>query len=114
MITNQHLGQGANQAFEDVYHLVLGLCKHHPNTSQNPTTLQLDSAFRDYEDVRLTRSASLVRQARERGQLRTSGAVDPENVKKREETFIRLFGVEGTLRMTLDYLRFPYDGENEI
>ena len=87
MITKQHLGQGANQAFEDVYHLVLGLCKHHPNTSQNPTTLQLDSAFRDYEDVRLTRSASLVRQARERGQLRTSDAVDPENVKKREETF---------------------------
>lgn len=112
--TTPHLGQGANQAFEDIYHLVLGLCKHHFDVNRAPTTLQLKSAFQYYEGVRLTRSATLVREARERGSLRIASSTDPNIVNQREETFKGLYGVEEMLGGTINYLKYPYGDQSEV
>ncbi|KAH9858404.1 FAD/NAD-P-binding domain-containing protein [Lenzites betulinus] len=83
--TSPHLGQGANQAFEDIYHLVRLLVKHNPNAAQ-PSTELLGQIFREYESLRIERTASLVKQARHQGEVRVVNGV--EECKKRND-FLR-------------------------
>ncbi|KAJ3713415.1 hypothetical protein C8R42DRAFT_593238 [Lentinula raphanica] len=64
--TSPHLGQGANQAFEDVYHLVRVLIKYNPSAG-DPSTETLKNAFEEYENIRITRTSALVKQARQTG-----------------------------------------------
>src|ERR1700761_2352369 len=49
----QHLGQGANQAFEDIYHLILALRKNNISATEHVSTAALESAFQSYEEVRI-------------------------------------------------------------
>ena len=93
---------------------MLGLCKHHLDVNRAPTTLQLNSAFQYYEGVRLIRSATLVREARERGNLRIASSTDPNIVNQREETFKKLYGVKEMLGGTINYLKYPYDDQSEV
>ena len=112
----QHLGQGANQAFEDVYHLVRALVQHHPSPTLPPTTAQLASAFEEYERVRLPRSAELVRKARARGEERTMhvSLEDADAVEKREMAWKETMREENIWKEMDAYARGPYEGESEI
>ncbi|KAJ8077016.1 hypothetical protein PM082_001439 [Marasmius tenuissimus] len=67
--TSPHLGQGANQALEDIYHLVRCLVKYNPETKA-PSNAGLSSAFDEYESIRIPRTASLVQKARIAGEAR--------------------------------------------
>lgn len=78
----QHLGQGANQAFEDIYHLVRLLVKHNPDAA-GPSTELLGKVFREYETLRIGRTTALVRQARQQGEVRVVNGV--EESKKRND-----------------------------
>jgi salicylate hydroxylase len=69
------LGQGANQAFEDVYHIMRLLKKYNPSADQPPTEL-LSQVFGDYQDLRLSRTSELVRGARRQGELRVAEGID--------------------------------------
>ncbi|KAG2123411.1 hypothetical protein DEU56DRAFT_50166 [Suillus clintonianus] len=73
--TSPHLAQGANQAFEDVYHFMRLLRKHNPSAGQLSTEL-LSRVFVDYQDLRLLRTSELVRGARRQGEIRVVEGVD--------------------------------------
>jgi salicylate hydroxylase len=113
--TSPHLGQGANQAFEDVYHLIRSLVKHNPSAS-TPSTELLKVVFDEYEGVRLPRSAELVRKAREHGEFRVVHGIEPckarnDAVRKnwkdgREEREAQVKSYSGTLNG-------PFQGESE-
>lgn len=78
----QHLGQGANQAFEDIYHLVRLLLKYNPDAA-GPSTELLGKVFREYETLRIERTTALVKQARHQGEVRVVNGV--EECKKRND-----------------------------
>ncbi|KAI0823310.1 FAD/NAD-P-binding domain-containing protein [Trametes gibbosa] len=80
--TSPHLGQGANQAFEDIYHLVRLLSRHNPDAA-GPSTELLGKIFREYEGLRIERTASLVKQARSQGDVRVVNGI--EACKKRND-----------------------------
>ncbi|KAG1791047.1 uncharacterized protein HD556DRAFT_1387296 [Suillus plorans] len=73
--TTPHLGQGANQAFEDIYHFMRLLGKHNPSADQLSTELLL-RVFTDYQDLRLLRTSELVRKARRQGEIRVVEGID--------------------------------------
>lgn len=73
--TSPHLAQGANQAFEDIYHFVRLLGKHNPSADQLSKELLL-RVFTDYQDLRLLRTSELVRGARRQGEIRVVEGVD--------------------------------------
>ncbi|KAI0356256.1 FAD/NAD-P-binding domain-containing protein [Trametes cingulata] len=80
--TSPHVGQGANQAFEDIYHLVRLLVKHNPDAGP-PSTELLERVFSEYEQIRIPRTTELVKMARKQGELRVVSGV--EACKKRNE-----------------------------
>ncbi|KAI0271690.1 hypothetical protein BC834DRAFT_841247 [Gloeopeniophorella convolvens] len=66
--TSPHLGQGANQTFEDVYHLTRLLDQHGIG--------ELEAVFTEYEQIRIPRCAELVKGARKQGESRVVHGVD--------------------------------------
>ncbi|KAL0581826.1 hypothetical protein V5O48_000194 [Marasmius crinis-equi] len=83
--TSPHLGQGANQALEDIYHLVRCLLKYNPGAN-TPSTTQLSSVFEEYESLRIPRTTELVQKARMAGDARVvlgREACLERNAKKR-------------------------------
>lgn len=75
LLHRQHLGQGANQAFEDVYHFVRLLKKHNPSASA-PSTELLSTIFTEYESLRMARTSALVKGARKQGEARVVEGVE--------------------------------------
>ncbi|KAJ3559367.1 hypothetical protein NM688_g399 [Phlebia brevispora] len=73
--TSPHLGQGANQAFEDVGLLVELLDKHNPSSAP-PSAAVLEAIFSELEKVRIPRTAALVKQARTQGESRVVDGVE--------------------------------------
>jgi len=69
----QHLGQGANMAFEDIYHLTHLLCAH-PGAAEDSATLEM--IFTKYEQVRIPRSMMLIDTARKQGESRVVGGIE--------------------------------------
>ncbi|KAI0044542.1 FAD/NAD(P)-binding domain-containing protein [Auriscalpium vulgare] len=65
--TSPHLGQGANQAFEDVHLLVSLLAEHRASTLD---TAMLGEIFATYEKARIPKSAAAVAGARKQGSAR--------------------------------------------
>ena len=114
MNLEQHLGQGANQALEDIYHLMLSLKHHHHHADETPSTDQLTAAFAEYERIRVTRSSELVKMARERGRNRTSFADGAEATREREEKWKEAFGKENLLKEVDFILRGPFEKESEL
>jgi hypothetical protein len=82
--SHQHLGQGANQALEDVSALSDLLLTHAPPSAFSdghyPTTSLLHNAFNQLDARRIPRTSALVRDARAMGQQRVlpSGSKDAE------------------------------------
>lgn len=73
--TSPHLGQGANQAFEDVQKLISLLDQHNAERT-SPTTSILDTVFRAFESARIPRCAALVKGARQEGEGRVVEGVE--------------------------------------
>ncbi|KAH9894826.1 FAD/NAD(P)-binding domain-containing protein [Cubamyces lactineus] len=67
--TSPHLGQGANQALEDIYHLVRLLKKHNPSALA-PSAALLEAVFTELEQLRIVRTSRLVAKARVVGNTR--------------------------------------------
>ncbi|CAL1707693.1 unnamed protein product [Somion occarium] len=82
--TSPHLGQGANQAFEDVALLSKLLKEHNPHANP-PSTETLSKVFTELEKVRIPRSAALVAGARKSGETRVVAGV--EECKKRNDYY---------------------------
>lgn len=65
----QHLGQGANQAFEDCGLLVSLLAQHNPSAAPPPAAV-LEQVFAEFEQARIPKSAEMVKRARAQGETR--------------------------------------------
>ena len=85
----QHLGQGANQALEDCYHLIRLLLAHNP-TGAPPSTELLSKIFTEFETPRIARTSELVKRARQQGDMRVVSGV--EACKKRNDALTATFG----------------------
>ncbi|KAJ7102774.1 hypothetical protein C8R44DRAFT_808523 [Mycena epipterygia] len=82
--TSPHLGQGANQAFEDAYHLIRLLLEHHPSPDSEPSADALSTVFKAFEARRIERTAALVQGARKAGDLRVVEGVERARVRNDE------------------------------
>ncbi|KAI0692348.1 FAD/NAD(P)-binding domain-containing protein [Cerioporus squamosus] len=110
--TSPHLGQGANQALEDIYHLVRLLVKHNPSASA-PSTATLESVFTELEQLRIARTSELVKGARKMGEMRVVSGV--EACKKRNELVRTMFTPERAEAMMQDLWKNPFEpGKSEI
>ncbi|KAI1791333.1 FAD/NAD(P)-binding domain-containing protein [Ganoderma leucocontextum] len=87
--TSPHLGQGANQALEDCYHLTRLLLAHNPSGAP-PSTALLAAIFAEFEGPRIARTSELVKSARQQGELRVVSGV--EACKKRNEVIVEMYG----------------------
>lgn len=103
--TSPHLGQGANQAFEDVYHFMRLLRKYNPSADQ-PSTELLLRVFTDYQDLRLRRTSELVRGARRQGEIRVVEGVDA--CKARDEAIRAGFNDDAVRRAYDELLSGPF------
>jgi len=65
--TSPHIGQGANQAFEDAHELVRSLVVNNPDRA-NFSAATLEKALSEYEKTRIPRSAEMVVRARKGGE----------------------------------------------
>lgn len=85
--TSPHLGQGANQALEDCYHLYNTFPNLTSDTKDVDIANGLEEAFASYAGKRQPRTAALVKGARAVGEKRvvTSGKVDCEVRDKKVE-----------------------------
>ena len=111
-ILSKHLGQGANQAFEDTYHLVRLLIKHNPKASP-PSTELLSTIFSEYEGIRIPRTAELVKGARKQGEVRVVDGV--EACLARNEMVRKMWQDDEELLEASDYLLSgPFQGNSEI
>lgn len=72
-LIEQHLGQGANQSFEDIYHLTR-LLDAHPGAAEDSATLEM--VFTEYERARIPRSSMLIDTARKHGDNRVVEGVE--------------------------------------
>ncbi|KAF8318801.1 FAD/NAD(P)-binding domain-containing protein [Clavulina sp. PMI_390] len=91
--TSPHLGQGANQAFEDIYHLVRLLNLH--TSPPHPSNATLKTVFEEYTTKRLARTSALTKGARAQGELRlVHGA---EACVARNQRFRSLWGDKGPM-----------------
>ncbi|KAJ7123872.1 hypothetical protein C8R43DRAFT_1090705 [Mycena crocata] len=79
--TSPHLGQGANQAFEDAYHLVRLLVQHHTAVDSEPSSAVLSTVFTEFEAKRMERTAALVQGARKMGESRVVEGMEQARVR---------------------------------
>ncbi|KZO93486.1 FAD/NAD(P)-binding domain-containing protein [Calocera viscosa TUFC12733] len=101
------LGQGANQASEDIYHLVRVLVQHKPLTADS-----LDKAFKEYTTIRKPKVTLVVDQSnREAGQRIVKGE---EACRRRDEKLAE--GLESdTWKTILENVKGPYEaGKSEV
>ncbi|KAJ3798388.1 hypothetical protein GGU11DRAFT_781151 [Lentinula aff. detonsa] len=111
--TSPHLGQGANQALEDIYHLVRVLMKYNPSAG-DPSTEVLKDAFEEYEGIRLPRTSALVKQARQVGdKMRVISGVDA-CLARDESVRATWANPEIGLRNLARARTGPFEGESEI
>lgn len=110
--TSPHIGQGANQAFEDVYHLIRVLLKFNPDGSP-PSTEVLEKAFKEYESIRIPRTTDLVREARKTGESRALQGVD--SCKARNAVLRDLWSDKEKLVASYSHVwEQPFVGKSEI
>ena len=108
----QHLGQGANQALEDIYHLIRLLTKYNPAAAA-PSTATLESVFTELEQLRIPRTAHLVKMARKMGEIRVVSGL--EACQRRNEIVRTMFTPEAAKAMMEEYGKNPFElGKSEI
>jgi salicylate hydroxylase len=72
---SKHIGQGANQAFEDI-NLLTNLLKQYNPEAGSPSTATLDAIFTEIEKVRIPRTSDFVKSARAHGDSRVLSGVE--------------------------------------
>jgi salicylate hydroxylase len=72
-LIEQHLGQGANQSFEDIYHLTR-LLNAYPDAAEDSETLEI--VFAKYEQARILPSTMMINTARKQGDNRVVEGVE--------------------------------------
>ena len=108
----KHIGQGANQAFEDVYHLIRCLVKYNTDPLSPISTETLHTIFSEYEDIRLNRSAFLVKRAKHQGDLRV--VPNEEEGKKRDLLIKNNSTDEAFFEQYHFTAKGPFEGQSEI
>jgi len=110
--TSPHLGQGANQAFEDIYHLVRLLVQHNPSAGV-PSTSLLSKIFTEFENLRIQRTSELVKKARAQGESRVVDGVDA--CKERNDRLRAAWQDQsGYLAGVQDMYNRPFSEKSEI
>ncbi|KAJ6542084.1 FAD/NAD(P)-binding domain-containing protein [Mycena vulgaris] len=94
--TSPHLGQGANQAFEDAYHLIRLLLAHHASPDSELSTAELAAIFTEFEAKRMARTAALVLGARKTGELRVVEGL--EQARARNDAICAQWADAGAVR----------------
>ncbi|KZO93962.1 FAD/NAD(P)-binding domain-containing protein [Calocera viscosa TUFC12733] len=106
--TSPHIGQGANQAMEDCYHLVRLLCK-----ASSFATDSLEAAFTEYERIRHPIVVKSVSHAKMEGEKRVM--VGREACEQRDEAMLRGRGYDPErARLQMELMQGPFVGESEI
>ncbi|KZO93969.1 FAD/NAD(P)-binding domain-containing protein [Calocera viscosa TUFC12733] len=106
--TSPHLGQGANQAMEDCYHLVRLLCKAEPFTDSS-----LQTAFEEYERIRIPIVTQAVEGAKAEGARRV--LVGKEACEARDELIASGGGNNPERqKLQMQLIQGPFMGESEI
>jgi len=106
--TSPHLGQGANQAMEDCYHLVRLLCKATPLTDAS-----VEAAFTEYETLRIPIVTRSVAQAKKEGQSRVLAG--REACLKRDEIMKSGKGQDPeSIKLRMELFQGPFTGESEV
>ncbi|KZT54767.1 FAD/NAD(P)-binding domain-containing protein [Calocera cornea HHB12733] len=106
--TSPHIGQGANQAMEDCYHLVRLLCKAGPFTDTS-----LETAFTEYESIRIPIVRKSVAQAKKEGERRVT--VGKEACDARDEAILAGGGHDPErMKVQMELIMGPFVGESEI
>jgi len=110
--TSPHLGQGANQAFEDIYHFVRLLTQQN-SSAGSPSTEVLSTIFGELEETRIVRTAELVRKARIQGDNRVLQGVP--GCKARNNAIRGMFQDEkAVVEDVKDLYSQPFMGQSEI
>ncbi|EJU02894.1 FAD/NADP-binding domain-containing protein [Dacryopinax primogenitus] len=106
--TSPFLGQGGNQAMEDCYHFVRLLCKAAPFTDES-----LESAFKEYENIRIPIVTKSVARAKVEGQKRVLSG--KEACLQRDEIMLKGNGMDPQrVQWQNDLIQGPFMGESEI
>jgi len=110
--TSPHLGQGANQAFEDIYHLIRLLGVHNPD-GKAPSTEVLSKIFAEFDSIRIPRTSSLVEGARKMGESRVVNGIEEG---KARNAATREFWKDETMAIPSYELMLngPFTGQSEI
>ncbi|KAJ7279344.1 hypothetical protein C8J57DRAFT_1303076 [Mycena rebaudengoi] len=96
--TSPHLGQGANQAFEDAYHLarLLSNANSKPFEAEGLPTTVLTDVFTEFEAKRKQRTAGMVRGARAMGEMRVVRGL--EHARERNDRLFTEWGDQNKLQ----------------
>ncbi|KAJ3902112.1 FAD/NAD-P-binding domain-containing protein [Lentinula edodes] len=112
--TSPHMGQGANQALEDCYHLVRLLCKS-PNlrTSDRLTSNDIETALTQYEHLRIDIVKKTVALAAEEGNRRV---ISGKKACEERDEMLRNGGGSNPerLKLQMELIQGPFVGESEI
>ncbi|ESZ98725.1 hypothetical protein SBOR_0963 [Sclerotinia borealis F-4128] len=101
--TSPHLGQGANQAMEDCYHLQRLL----PDAGSDLSTTDLTKIFAEFAGLRQPKTALLVAGARAQGERRV---VARENMEERNESVRQIWkNPDVYYKAYAEMLRGPFD-----
>ncbi|KIP01125.1 hypothetical protein PHLGIDRAFT_131362 [Phlebiopsis gigantea 11061_1 CR5-6] len=98
--TSPHLGQGANQSYEDVGALIQLLEKYNP-TAEPPSTETLEAVFDELEAVRVATSSAMVQNARTQGEYRVKTGT--EECIARNNYYRKIIGSE-------EFYKFRFGG----
>lgn len=74
-VSSQHLGQGANQSYEEVGILIDLLEKYNPAAAPLSTSA-LKAVFAEFERMRLSLRAALVKKAHTQGEMHAVASVE--------------------------------------
>ncbi|KAF8584805.1 FAD/NAD(P)-binding domain-containing protein [Ramaria rubella] len=110
-----HVGQGANQSFEDMYHLILALKTHGVVPSSIIEQETLESAFQLYEKNRKERASMIVQRSIVEGEK--IRVVKGELCATRDNlvaNFWRADPNEGVIPIWSDLGNHPFTGESKI
>ncbi|KAF8584811.1 FAD/NAD(P)-binding domain-containing protein [Ramaria rubella] len=108
-----HVGQGANQSFEDIYHLLLALKKHGVDSKSSAPTADLQAAFTDYETARMQRASMIVQRSKFEGN-NVRVVEGAEACIKRDEMAGKFWQEENFLNVFKDFGNHPFVSESAI
>ncbi|KZT70894.1 FAD/NAD(P)-binding domain-containing protein [Daedalea quercina L-15889] len=110
--TSPHLGRCANQAFEDIYHLVRLLVQHNTDAAPPPSDV-LAKIFEEYCALRVPRTSRLVKEARAMGESNVVQGI--EACKARNAALRAVWSnKQAVMAQVADMYLQPFVGQGEI